>query len=70
MPHIETIEKVGDLRHQLKRGSAQHTLRSGHITSVLKVIISGGGIPADAVLHEDGTQVYYEGGTVYLQYVS
>ena len=69
MPHIETIEKVGDLRHQLKRGSAQHTLRSGHITSVLKVIISGG-VPADAVLYDNGSQVYYEGGTVYLQYVS
>ena len=60
MPHIESELKTGDARATLKRGGIVEELKTGHIVSVIKVIISGD--TTDDVLLESGSFRLLENG--------
>lgn len=70
MKVIATIVS-GWIRSLVNTGAVISELVSGRVQVTALVITppSGGGIPADAVLYEDGTQVFYE-DAVYVQYVA
>lgn len=62
MPHIESELKTGDIRETLRRGGIVEELKTGHITSVFKVII-GGSDTTDDVLLESGSFMLMENGS-------
>lgn len=70
MGAIITSERQGGVQVLERMGFVRTSERVGNVVVTgIRIDAGGGGIPADAVLHEDGTQVFYEDG-VYLKYVA
>jgi hypothetical protein len=58
---IVVTERTGDIRHEGRSGEVVNEVRSGYIVTALGTIVSGGGgIPASAMLWDDGSAMQWD----------